>query len=127
MSLLRRAVEPCRAVLESARKADLPLIIHTREGHRENLCDLHAFKFQRPDKRPHDSLRSSGVIGKDPGHGSKVLVRGEKGHDIIRELYPLKGEPIIDKPGKLEATAFDWKMKHSSGFLLPTSCTIFQF
>jgi nicotinamidase-related amidase len=25
-------------------------------------------------------------------------VRGEKGHDIISELYPVDGEPIIDKP-----------------------------
>ncbi len=79
--------------MEAARAADI-LVIHTREGHRTDLSDLHPAKRQRPG-----APSERAVIGCDGPRG-KVLVRGEPGHDIVHELYPIAGEPIIDKPGK---------------------------
>jgi len=87
---LQAAVAPCRAVLSAARKVGL-LVIHTREGHRPDLSDAPPLKVERGDP----ALR----IGA-PGPMGRILVRGEPGHDIIPELYPVAGEPVIDKPGK---------------------------
>ena len=90
VSLLRDCIEPCRAVLAAVRTKGL-LVIHTREGHRPDLSDAPPAKVNRG----HPSVR----IGA-PGPMGRILIRGEPGHDIIPELYPIAGEPVIDKPGK---------------------------
>jgi nicotinamidase-related amidase len=90
VSMLRRAIEPNRRLLEAWRAAG-HLAIHTREGHSPDLSDLPATKRSR----------SRGAIGiGDVGPMGRILLRGEPGHDIIPELYPAPGEPVIDKPGK---------------------------
>ena len=90
VSLLRRAVPPSMRVLAAARQAGL-LVIHTREGHRPDLADL------PPAKKARGRLAAG--IG-DAGPMGRILVRGEYGHDIIDELRPQAGEPVVDKPGK---------------------------
>jgi nicotinamidase-related amidase len=90
VSLLRRTLGPAGRVLAAARRASLS-ILHTREGHRPDLADLCSSKARRGNP----TLR----IG-DPGPLGRLLVRGEPGHDIVAELSPLPGEPVVDKPGK---------------------------
>jgi nicotinamidase-related amidase len=44
----------------------------------------------------------------------RILVRGERGHDIVDELRPEVGEPVVDKPGKgaFHATDLDALLKN---------------
>jgi biuret amidohydrolase len=89
VSLLRSTIEPSMAVLGAARAAGL-VVLHTREGHRPDLSDCPPAKLTRGGET---FIGTAGPMG-------RILVRGEDGHDIIPELYPIDGEPIIDKPGK---------------------------
>jgi len=90
VSQLRRTIKPNSKLLAAWRAVGLQ-VMHTREGHRPDLTDLPPAKKIRG--------RGKTCIG-DVGPMGRILVRGEPGHDIIPELYPLPTEPVIDKPGK---------------------------
>jgi nicotinamidase-related amidase len=106
VSLLQAAVAPCKALLEGTRQRGM-LIVHTREGHRPDLSDAPKAKIERGAP----SLR----IG-SPGPMGRILIRGEAGHDIVPELYPREGEPVVDKPGKGAFYATDLQsILHNNG------------
>ena len=104
VSMLRRAVAPAARVLGAARARRL-LVVHTREGHRPDLADC------PPSKKARGRLAAG--IG-DPGPMGRILVRGEAGHEIVKELSPEPGEPVVDKPGKgaFYATDLDAILRH---------------
>jgi nicotinamidase-related amidase len=107
ISLTRACIEPIGALLAAARRWGMT-IIHTREGHRADLSDLPKNKRWRSRVLQHGGEGQAGIG--DPGPCGRVLVRGERGWDIIPELYPEAGEPIIDKPGKGSFYATDLDM-----------------
>jgi nicotinamidase-related amidase len=103
----RATIEPIRQVLERFRRGQYH-VIHTREGHRPDLSDLPANKRWRSRVLQNGGPGQAGIG--DPGPCGRVLVRGEPGWEIIPELAPLAGEPIIDKPGKGSFCATDLDM-----------------
>jgi nicotinamidase-related amidase len=99
LSLTRRGIGPTRAVLEACRAIPGFLVVHTREGHKADLSDCPPNKLWR-------SKRIGAGIG-DMGPSGRILIRGERGWEIIGELAPEPGELIIDKATKGAFTATD--------------------
>lgn len=97
-------------LLTSFRSAGFP-VYHTREGNLLRFLCCLACDADVPGHRPDLSTLSSretyrsrnnpsGLGIGSPGPLGRLLIRGEMGHDTIDELYPIPGEPVIDKPGK---------------------------
>jgi nicotinamidase-related amidase len=91
ISQTRAIIPKLQQVLAACREHGV-LIIHTREGHLPDLSDC------PPTKQRRSQLQGAGIG--DMGPMGRILVRGERGHEIVAELAPAEGELIIDKSGK---------------------------
>lgn len=99
-----RAIIPnITKVLQACRNSGFQ-VYQTREGHRTDLSDLPSRALFRSRSNP------SGLGIGDEGPLGRLLIRGEQGHDIIPELYPKDGEPVIDKPGNGAFTYTDFEL-----------------
>ncbi|KAL4749247.1 hypothetical protein BDW72DRAFT_137558 [Aspergillus terricola var. indicus] len=93
ISPARELIPKLQQLLNTFRSAGFP-VYHTREGHRPDLSTLSSREAYRSQNN------SSGLGIGSPGPLGRLLIRGELGHDTVDELYPLPGEPVIDKPGR---------------------------
>ena len=75
-------------LLDVARAARIP-IVHTREGYAPNLADCHPMKLAR-SRIGACEIGSMGPLG-------RLLIRGEPGHDFVKQLQPRNGEIVIEK------------------------------
>ncbi|WNR42162.1 cysteine hydrolase family protein [Paenibacillus roseipurpureus] len=91
VSQTRAIIPKLQQVLAACRAHGVP-VIHTREGHLPDLSDCPPSKLRR------SQLQGAGIG--DAGPMGRILVRGERGHEIVPELAPVEGELVIDKSGK---------------------------
>lgn len=95
LSLTRQAVEPIENVLETVRGTEID-VMHTREGHDPELADAPFNKLLRSKM----AGEGHGIGETPPGGIGPLLTQGHENWDIINELAPEPGEPVIDKPTK---------------------------
>lgn len=91
ISEVRKIIPAVGQVISYCRKNQIP-VIYTKEGHLPDLSDCPVSKLKR-------SKRQGAGIG-DDGPMGRIMIRGEKGNDIVPELTPLPGDGMIYKCGK---------------------------
>src|ERR1700675_2164179 len=79
VSLLNKAVAPCRSLLEVARRLGM-LVVHTREGHRPDLSDAPRAKVERGVADVADRFAGSDGTHPDPRRAGPRHYSGARAH-----------------------------------------------
>ena len=102
LSLTRAPIEPIKTLLAATRKAGWH-VIHTREGHRPDLC--------RPAAPTSAGARSrSAPASAIPARAAASWCAASRAGRSFPSSRPLPGEPVIDKPGKGSFCATDLEL-----------------
>lgn len=113
-----RAIIPAVQTLVAAMRRAGGLIVWTRQGYRADQADLTPYERFRN--------RRAGVEVGGPGPNGPLLTRGGAGFEIVPELVPEAGEPIVDKTanGAFYATDLDHLLRwRGITHLIFTGCT----
>lgn len=120
ISAAQTLIPKLQRLLHTFRSAGFP-VYHTREGnctlkfldtgvtdislgHRPDLSTLSSREAYRSRNNASGlGIGSQGPLG-------RLLIRGEVGHDTVDELYPIPGEPVIDKPGRSAFAHTDFEL-----------------
>jgi ureidoacrylate peracid hydrolase len=114
ISCIRSVVPSIRQVLDGARQAGVP-VVHVRMAHAPDLSD--AGELDGPHRVKHTRMR----VGE-----SDALVEGAWNTEILPELAPLAGEPVITKTrysGFYDTDLDDTLRSLGVRYLVVTGCT----
>ncbi|MEM6489160.1 MAG: isochorismatase family cysteine hydrolase [Pseudomonadota bacterium] len=95
---LAACIQPIQRCLAAARRAGMR-VVYTRQGFRPDLADVPAWRRIK-------AARYGAVVGRQ-GPLGRVLIRGEPGFQILPELAPQPGEPVVDKTANGAFTGTD--------------------
>ena len=94
VSSIRAAVEPTARVLESARRAALP-VVYLKMGFQPDLSDLGA--PGSPNRERHLGWSVGERVTDPSGRPSRILIRDTWNTDVLDELKPQPGDRIVYK------------------------------